>query len=166
MSIVCPSVFSFPDNNLSKCQWIFTNLSVCNDTVEIWFGIVNGQITSELSARDRYIFSFPDDYFNKYQWIFTKLGVCIDIVENCFGIADRQISSNFDSYLPWTCPYFHFWIITLLNVNGFSPNLVCALMLWTSASGLLMVEFRLFLTDLSACNTSLFYFQGNNLSKS
>ena len=29
-----------------------------------------------------------------------------------------------------------------------------------------MVEFCLFLTELSACNTSIFYFQDNNLSKS
>ena len=28
-----------------------------------------------------------------------------------------------------------------------------------------MVEFRLFLTELSARNTSVFYFQDNNLSK-
>ena len=35
-------------------------------------------------------------------------------------------------------------MITLLNINGFSPNLLCALILWTSALGLLMLEFRLF----------------------
>ena len=62
--------------------------------------------------------------------------------------------------------YFHFWMITLLNVNGFSPNLVGALIFWTSALGLLMVEFRLFLTQLSASNTSIFYFQDNNFNKS
>ena len=38
-------VFSFPDDNLSKCQWIFTEPSLCIDIVEIWFGIVNGQIS-------------------------------------------------------------------------------------------------------------------------
>ena len=53
---VCPSVcqsyvplsvhFSFPDDNLSKYQWIFTKLGVCIDIVEIWFGIANGQISS------------------------------------------------------------------------------------------------------------------------
>ena len=79
------------------------------------------------------------------------------------GIADRQISSIFDRVIG-TCLYFNFWMIMLLNFNGFSPNLVCALILWTSASGLLMVEFRLFLT--SAHNTSVFYFQDNNLSNS
>ena len=47
--------FSFPDDNLSKHQWIFTKLGMCIDIMEIWFGIVNGQISSsfmELSARD------------------------------------------------------------------------------------------------------------------
>ena len=57
-------------------------------------------------------------------------------------------------------------MITLLNVNGFSANLVFALILWTSALGLLMVEFCLFLTELSARNTTVFYFLDNNLSKS
>ena len=53
---VCPSVrrtsvrpsvrFSFPGDNLSKHQWIFTKLGMCIDIVEIWFGIANGQIRS------------------------------------------------------------------------------------------------------------------------
>ena len=53
---VCPSVsrtsvllsvrFSFLDDNLSKHQWIFTKLGMCIDIVEIWFGIANGQISS------------------------------------------------------------------------------------------------------------------------
>ena len=38
--------FSFPDDNLSKRQWIFTKLGMCIDIVEIWFGIANGQISS------------------------------------------------------------------------------------------------------------------------
>ena len=50
-SVVCPSVclsvcFSFPDDNLSKHQWIFTKLGMCIDIVEIWFGIANGPISS------------------------------------------------------------------------------------------------------------------------
>ena len=44
---VHPSIrFSFPDDNLSKHQWIFTKLGLCIDIVEIWFGIANGQISS------------------------------------------------------------------------------------------------------------------------
>ena len=50
---VRPSIFSFPDVNLSKHQWIFTKLGMCIDIVEIWFGIANGQFRqflTELSA--------------------------------------------------------------------------------------------------------------------
>ena len=47
LSSVHPSVcFLFPDDNLSKHQWIFTKLGMCIDIVEIWFGIANGQISS------------------------------------------------------------------------------------------------------------------------
>ena len=46
-SVVRPFVrFSFPDDNLSKHQWIFTKPGMCIDIVEIWFGIANGQISS------------------------------------------------------------------------------------------------------------------------
>ena len=69
---------------------------------------------------------------------------------------------QFLSYLLATRPYFHFWMITLVNSNGFSPKLVCALILLRSALGLLMGKFCLFLTELCACNTSVFYFQDNN----
>ena len=48
LSVICLSVrFSFPDENLSKHQWIFTKLGMCIDIVEIWFGIANGQISSD-----------------------------------------------------------------------------------------------------------------------
>ena len=42
------SVFSFSDDTLSKCQWIFIKLGVYIDIVEIWFGIAVGQILSIL----------------------------------------------------------------------------------------------------------------------
>ena len=43
-------IFSFPDNNLSKYQWIFTKLGMCIDIVEIWFWIANGQIMSSFDS--------------------------------------------------------------------------------------------------------------------
>ena len=113
-SVIRPSVFSFPDGNLSKCQWIFTKLGVCIDIVEIWFGIVNG-----------------------------------------------QISSIFDSYLPAIYLYFHFRMITFVNINGFSPNLACVLKLCRPGLGLLMGKFGQFLIDLSAHDT----FPDDNFSK-
>ena len=42
-------IFFFPDDNLSRYQWIFTKLHVCIDTVEICFGIANGQILTILT---------------------------------------------------------------------------------------------------------------------
>ena len=63
--VVRPSVYnSFPDDNLSKHQWILTELGLCVDIIEIWFAITNGQNLSnltELSAHHTSIFWFPDD---------------------------------------------------------------------------------------------------------
>ena len=38
-------IFSFSDDNLSKCQGILTTLTTCIH-MKIWFGIANGQISS------------------------------------------------------------------------------------------------------------------------
>ena len=38
-------IFSFPDNNFSKCQGILAKLGICMDMKEILFGIVNEQIS-------------------------------------------------------------------------------------------------------------------------
>ena len=60
---------------------------------------------------------------------------------------------------------FLFRIITWVNINGFSPNLVCALILWRSGLGLLMGSFRQILTELCAWDTPIFSFPDDNLSK-
>ena len=39
-------IFSFPDDNLCKCQGILTKLGTCIDIKEIWFGTTDGQISS------------------------------------------------------------------------------------------------------------------------
>ena len=44
------TIFLFPNENLSKCQWIFTKLSMCIDIMEIWFGITNGQTATILKS--------------------------------------------------------------------------------------------------------------------
>ena len=50
-SSIHPSIrFSFPDDTLSKHQWIFTKLGMCIDIVEILFEIANGQILSNFYA--------------------------------------------------------------------------------------------------------------------
>ena len=51
------------------------------------------------------------------------------------------------------CPcVFGFPDDNLKNIDGFSPNLVCALILCRSGLGLLMGKFRQCLTELSACD--------------
>ena len=109
----------------------FSPNSVC--TLILWrsgLGLLMGKFRQfltelHLSAWDMSVFSFPDYNVSKYQWIFTKLGVCIDIVETCFGIANGQISSIFDRVI---CQQYVriFRTITRVNLNGFSPNLICA----------------------------------------
>ena len=49
-------------------------------------------------------------------------------------------------------------MITWVYVNGFSPNLVCALILWSSGLGLLMGKFRQI--------SPIFSFPDDNLRKS
>ena len=58
----------------------------------------------------------------------------------------------FHRFLPvFSPPHFHiFVLITPLNVSGFSPDLVCALILWRSGLVLQMGKFFQFLTELSA----------------
>ena len=55
-------IFSFPDDNLSKHQWIFTKLGMCIDSVKTWFGIANGKILSNfdgvICTRHAHIFVF------------------------------------------------------------------------------------------------------------
>ena len=46
-------IFSFPDDNLSKCQGILTKLGTCIDMKEILFGLLMGKFRpclTELSA--------------------------------------------------------------------------------------------------------------------
>ena len=60
---------------------------------------------------------------------------------------------------------FRFKMITWVNINGFSPKSVCALILWRFDFGLLMGKFCLIFTELSCWETPIFSFPDNNLSK-
>ena len=75
------------------------------------------------------IFLFPEDNLSKYQKIFAKLGMCIDIVEIWFGIANGQILSILIELSAQDMHIFLFPENNLVNINRFSPNLVCALIL-------------------------------------
>ena len=70
LSVVHQSVFLFADNNLSKFQWIFTKLGMCIDTVEIWFGIANGQSSSIFDSYQPA--THPYFVFNTITWVNTS----------------------------------------------------------------------------------------------
>ena len=44
LTVICPPHVHilFPDNNLRKCQWIFTKFGLCIDIVQLWIWIANG----------------------------------------------------------------------------------------------------------------------------
>ena len=106
------------------------------------------------------VFSFLDDNLSKYQWCVHWY--CRDLVWDCWW---ANFVNFWQSYLPATDLYFHFRMITLVNINGFSLNLVRALILWRSALGLLIDKFHKFLTELSARDTSVFSFLDDNFSE-
>ena len=89
--------------------------------------------------------------------------MCINIVEIWFWITDGQILSIFDR-VTYNMSIYSFWIIILENINGFSPNLICAMILWRSEFELLTGKFHQFLTELSTCDRSVFSFPDDNLS--
>ena len=63
-------IFSFPDDNLSIRQWIFTKLGMCIDIMEFWIRIANGQI---LSNFDRVICPRrPYFSFQTITWVKVK----------------------------------------------------------------------------------------------
>ena len=70
-------IFSFPDDNLSKRQWIFTKLGTCIDIVEIWIGIANGQISSNFDGvicpATRYSLTFLFILFHLFICLFIYL---------------------------------------------------------------------------------------------
>ena len=55
LSVLHPFIFSLLDDNLSKCQWIFTKLGFCIDIVRSGLGLLMGkfhQFLTELSVHD------------------------------------------------------------------------------------------------------------------
>ena len=70
---------------------------MCIAIVEVWFGIVIEQISSNFDGylpQTRPYFCFLDDSLSKCQGILTKFGTCIDMKEIWFGIAYGQISAR------------------------------------------------------------------------
>ena len=77
----------------------------------------------------------------------------------------RWLSVCLSIHLSYIRPYCCFRMITWINVNGFSPNLVSALILWRSVLGLLIRKFCQFWADLSVRDKSIFSFLDDNFSK-
>ena len=91
-----PLIFRFWMITWVSINWFSSSL-VC---ALIWFGIANGQISSNF---DSYLPATPDISFqdnNLSKGIFTKLDMCIGIVEIWFAVAIGYISSIFD--IPMT----------------------------------------------------------------
>ena len=70
----------------------------------------------------------------------------IAIVEILFGTGNGQISSFF--YRVIGPRHIHIFI-SGVNLNGFSPKLICALILWRSGLGLLLSTFHQSFTVIS-----------------
>ena len=107
-------IFSFPDDNLSKHQWIFTKLSVCIDIVEICFDIANGQILHlSLSVSDFWINSLfmpptaegSSEAYSILPWWYVR--ICLCHVRN-------QSLTNVKVYIKRRVPNLH--------THGFASN--------------------------------------------
>ena len=140
LSICHPSIcsfFFFPEDKLSKCQWIFTKLGVCIDIVKI----VIWQISSifDRVICPRYVcFHFWRITLVNINGFSPKLMRALILWRSGLDCCWTNFINFWQCYLPPTRPYFQFLTMTFVNINGFSPNLVCALILWRSALGLLM----------------------------
>ena len=119
-------------------------------------------------------------------WEFTVLSTIFSFASVHFFLSHRTIVA--DGFMLVICVSVHFVVrlftclpvcicfpdYNLVNINEFSSNLVCALILWWSGLGLLMGKFRLFLTVTSAVHRSvhllhispsIFSFMDDNLKK-
>ena len=119
----------------------------------LWFHVGRPCICP--SVRQSYVhpsirFSFPDDNNSGGVLWFHVGRPCI-----CPSVCQSYVRPS----------VFRFRMITWVNINWFSPNLVCALILWISGSGLLMGQFRQMFTELSAKDMPILSFPDDNLSK-
>ena len=127
-------------------------------------------ITFPLSRYD--IYNVDRDVKHQTFIIIWLLGICIlhTIVAGYYGSTlvireSVRLSVRPSVVRPSVHPFFVSGWITWVNISGFSPNLVCALILWRSGLGLLMGKFCQFLMELSARDTPIFSFPDYNLSK-
>ena len=139
LSVVCPSVFLIPDDNLSEWQWNFTKLCMCIGVVEIWVGKFC-QFLTEKSAIDRSIFLF---FWTKtsvnINGFSPNLILCALVLwRSCLGLLMDKFCQFLTELSVHDTSIFLFQDITWVNLNGFSTILLCALTLWRSGLGLLL----------------------------
>ena len=96
--------------------------------------------------------------------MFSALYYCVAIFIPCHRMVEYY-GFTLDVHVSVRPSVFRFRMITWVNINGFSPDLVSALILWRSGLGLLIGKFLQFLTKLSAHYMSIFLFPHDNLSK-
>ena len=110
VSVVRPSVshtsvrISFPGDNLSKHQWIFTKLGCALILWRSGLGLLICKFCQtgwSYLPQTRQYFHFQTITLYKCQGILTKFGSCIDIKEIWFWIANGQFLSMFDRVI---CP--------------------------------------------------------------
>ena len=107
---VCQSSvrISFPDDNLSKHQWIFTELGMCIDIVEIWFGIAKLKFWRSYLPETR-----PYFRFRMITWVnisgFSLNLVCALIFKRSgLGLPMGKFCQILTELSAWDTPIFSF----------------------------------------------------------
>ena len=112
---VHPSVFRFRMITWVKHQWIFTKLGLCIDIVEIWFGIFNGQISSNfyriicLRHDDIFVYIPPHDSGGVLWFHVGRPCVRPSVIRPsvCFSFQDDNLSkTSMDFHQTW---YVHWY---------------------------------------------------------
>ena len=84
---------------------------------------------------------FPDGKLSKHQWISPNLVCALTLWRSGSGLQMGKFRRILKELSVRDMSYFHFRMITWVNINVFSPNLAFALILWRSSLGLLMGNF-------------------------
>ena len=124
-----PSIhFSFPDDNLSRHQWIFTKLGMCIDIVEIGgLGLLMGKFRknfTELSARDTIMAGYYSLTFLFFQlFFFAKcllffFAKCLHAGENGPWAGASASYWHISSFF-----FFFFFFLTFSDSFNYIPDL-------------------------------------------
>ena len=157
--------FRFPVGNTAVSSLLFAcdGLEPILSAVCFWWGL--GTSSFVRSSADNNVVISRCHRRELFLTIFIILHdlYCLSIMMGYYGFTlDVPVSVRPSVVRP--ASVFRFRMITWININGFSPNLVCALILW-SGLGLLMGKFRQILTAICPRHAHIFSFPDDNLSK-